>query len=153
MIGTPVACVVDASVGIKLVVTEALSAEAHALFAHLARDPGARFYVPDLFDIECANILWKQIQRAGYPVADAQLNLATLTALALQRLPVTGLATDALGIAARHGVTAYDACYVAASQRLGVPLITADSKLVARMAGSPHAVLALSGLTFPPPPP
>lgn len=70
MIHPPVACVVDASVGIKLVITEALSNEAHARFARLAGDPAARFYVPDLFDIECANTLWKQVQRSGYPVAD-----------------------------------------------------------------------------------
>jgi predicted nucleic acid-binding protein len=152
MIATPVACVVDASVGIKLVITEALSGEAHALFAHLARDPAARFYVPDLFDIECANILWKQVQRSGYPLVDAQLNLATLAALALQRLPVTALATDALAVAASHAISAYDACYVAASWRQGVPLITADSKLVARMAGTPYTVLFLGGLTIPPPP-
>ena len=57
MISTPIACVVDASVAIKLVITEPLSNEAHALFAHLARDPAARFFVPDLFDVECANIL------------------------------------------------------------------------------------------------
>lgn len=153
MIHTPVACVVDASVGIKLVITEALSNEAHALFAHLARDPAARFYVPDLFDIECANILWKQIQRSGYPLADAQLNLATLTALALQRLPVTSLATDALVIAANYGISAYDASYVAAARRLGVPLISADTKLVAKMAATPAVVLDLGSLTIPPPPP
>ena len=33
MMATPVSCVVDASVGIKLVINEGLSAEAHALFA------------------------------------------------------------------------------------------------------------------------
>jgi predicted nucleic acid-binding protein len=130
-----------------------LSSEAHALFAHLAHDPAARFYVPDLFYIECANILWKQIQRFGYPLLDAQLNLTTLTALALQRLSVITLATDALTIAASHSISAYDACYVAASQRQGVPLITADAKLVAKMAGTPHAVLFLGSLAIPPPPP
>ena len=153
MITTPVACVVDASVGIKLVLTEALSSQAHALFDHLARDPAARFYVPDLFDIECANILWKHIQRSRYPIADAQLNLATLSALALQRLSVSTLATDALAVAASHGISAYDACYVAAAQRLGVPLITADSRLVAKLAGTPFAVLDLGNTTIPPPPP
>jgi predicted nucleic acid-binding protein len=63
MITTPVACVVDASVGIKLVIPEALSGEAHALFAHLASDSASRFYVPDRFDLECANVLWKHVQR------------------------------------------------------------------------------------------
>ena len=153
MIATPISCVVDASVGIKLVITEALSGQAHALFAHLASDPAARFYVPDLFDIECANILWKQIQRSGYPLADAQLNLATLTALALQRLPVTALVTETLVIAADLGISAYDACYIAASWRLGVPLVTADSKLVAKMAGTPYVALDLGNLTIPPHPP
>jgi predicted nucleic acid-binding protein len=33
-------------------------------------------------------------------------------------------------------VTAYDACYVALAARLGVPLVTADQKLVQRLAGT-----------------
>jgi predicted nucleic acid-binding protein len=153
MIAVPVACVVDASVGIKMVVTEVLSAEAHALFAHLARDPAARFAVPELFDIECANILWKLVQRAALPPADAQQHLADLLALRLQRLSVTSLTADALRIATGHGITAYDACYVAASEHLGVPLVTADTRLVNRLAGTPFAVLDLAGLSIPPPPP
>lgn len=153
MISTPVACVVDTSVGIKLVITEAMSSEAHALFAHLARDPACRFFVPDLFDIECANILWKHIQRSGYPPLDAQLNLATLTALGLQRIAMTTLATEALELAIAHTISAYDACYVAAARRLGLPLITADSKLVTKMAGTAGQVLDLSSLSIPPPPP
>jgi predicted nucleic acid-binding protein len=152
MIATPVACVVDASVGIKLVIAEALSGEAHALFAHLAHDPAARFYVPDLFDIECANILWKQVRRAGYALTNAERNLADLLALAMQRLPVSGLATKALAIAALHGISAYDACYVAASDQLGVPLITADTRLVNTLAGSSYSVMSLGGLTIPPAP-
>jgi predicted nucleic acid-binding protein len=152
MITVPVACVVDASVGIKLVVTEALSAEAHTLFAHLARDPSARFVVPDLFDIECANILWKQILRFGYPPATARLNLATLLALGFQRVPVTALADEALAIAASHGISAYDACYVAAAHRAGLPLITADSRLVTKLIGSPYTALDLAHLTIPPAP-
>lgn len=152
MITIPVACVVDASVGIKLVITESLSNEAHALFAHLARDPAARFFTPDLFDLECANLLWKHVQRSGYPPADAQLNLATLLALALQRIPATSLATDALALAIAHGITAYDASYVAAAHRLGVPLITADTKLVAKMAGTIFQVLDLRQVSIPSPP-
>jgi len=144
--------VLDASVGIKLVIKEALSSEAHALFAHLARDPAARFCVPDLFYVECANILWKQIQRSGYPLADAQRSLTILAALALQSIPVTTLVNDALTIAADQGMSAYDACYVAASQRLGTPLITADSKLVAKLTGTPFTVLDLGALQIPPPP-
>jgi predicted nucleic acid-binding protein len=152
MIATPVSCVVDASVGIKLVITEALSAEAHALFGHLAGDPAVRFSVPDLFDIECANILWKQVQRSGLALADAERDLADLLALAMQRLPVSALAVEALAIAARHGLSAYDASYVAAAHRLGVPLVTADTRLVNKLAATPYAVLHLGSLTIPPVP-
>lgn len=153
MISTPVSCVVDASVAIKLVISEALSPQAHALFAHLAHDPAARFIVPELFYLECANILWKHVQRSGYPLADAQISLSTLSALALQRLPYPSLAADALSIAGNHGISVYDACYVATAHHAAVPTITADSKLVKRMAGTPYIVLDLSTLTIPPVPP
>src|SRR5258708_401200 len=112
MIAPPVACVVDASVAIKLVITEPLSTQAHALFAHLATDPAARFVVPELFYIECANVLWKHVQHSGYPLTDAHLSLSTLSALALQRIAMPSLAADALGIAGNHRITVYDACYV-----------------------------------------
>jgi predicted nucleic acid-binding protein len=82
-------------------------------------------------------------------LADAQLSLATLTALGLYRLPVTTLAGDALAIVVAHGISAYDAGYVAVAHRLGVPLITADSKLAAKMAGSPYPVLDLGSLSIP----
>ena len=153
MMATPVSCVVDASVGIKLVINEGLSAEAHALFAHLAQDPAARFFVPELFYLECANILWKHTQRSGYPLADAQLNLSTLSALALQRFSILSLPADSLTIAANHAITVYDACYVATAKHFGVPLVTADTKLVTKMTGSPFTVLFLGSLTIPTPPP
>jgi predicted nucleic acid-binding protein len=153
MIPTPVACVLDASVGIKLVLNEALSTEAHALAAHLAQDPAAQFHVPDFFDMECANVLWKHVQRSGYPLSEAQRSLATLLSLAFQRMPVTALAGDALTIAASFGISAYDACYIAASRRLGLPLVTADPRLVARMANSSYVVLDLGTTAIPSPPP
>jgi len=48
----PPDCVVDASVGIKLLLVEPLSDAAHAHFSGLAADPPAQLYVPDLFYIE-----------------------------------------------------------------------------------------------------
>ena len=85
--------VVDASVGIKLFVAEELSEVADTLFARLAAQPPTRLYVPDLFYIECANILWKYVQRFGYPVENARQDVADLTALSL----VTVSTADLLG--------------------------------------------------------
>ena len=47
--------------------------------------------------------------------------------------PSSGLAARAVEIAAQVGITGYDAVYVALAEVRGVPLLTADSKLAARM--------------------
>jgi hypothetical protein len=51
--------VLDASVGIKLFIDEEFSDKVQRLFSGLAEDPEAEIYVPDLYYIECANILLK----------------------------------------------------------------------------------------------
>ena len=129
-------CVVDASVGIKLFVIEPFSDHADALFDYLTADPPARFYVPDLFFIECTNILWKYVRRFGYPLESARRDIADLTGLPLHTISTRELADEALEIAVAHGITAYDAVYVALACRLSLPLVTADEALVHRLAGT-----------------
>jgi predicted nucleic acid-binding protein len=150
MIAAPVACVIDASVAVNLVITETHSRLAHSLFAHLTADPSAQFHVPDLFYAECANILWKYSQHFGYPIEDARLNLAALSALTLQSVPLRTLVKRALDVGAQYAISAYDGCYVACAEMLGVPLITADQKLVNKLAASPYAALWLGTLVVPP---
>jgi predicted nucleic acid-binding protein len=57
----------------------------------------------------------------------------------------------ALSIAVSYDITAYDACYIALAQRLGIPLITADQKLQAKMAGTAYAVTWLGAWSPPGP--
>lgn len=145
-----VRCVVDASVGIKLFVAEVLSDRADALFLHLAADPPAQIFVPDLFYIECANILWKHTRRSGYPVEQARKALGDLSVLALKAVPTTELMTEALEIAVQEAITAYDACYVALARRLGGPLVTADEKLVRALPTASYDVHWLGDFPIPP---
>ena len=149
MTGAPFDCVVDASVGIKLFLVEPLSDEAHALFAHLAVDPPARFHVPDLFYIECTNDLWKYVRRLGLVEEDALLYIEQLGQLALRSRPTAELAADALDIALKYDITAYDAAYVALSARLGVPLFTADKRLIRALAGAPFDVRWMGAIAMP----
>ena len=131
--------VVDASVAIKLFIKEPLSDQAESLFSILEAAPAA-LYVPDLFFIECTNILWKHIKRFGYPEGKAHEDLAALKALSLHRFATTDLMEDALGIAVAHDITAYDGCYVALGKQLKIPVVSADEKLVRKMADTVHVV-------------
>ena len=83
--------VVDASVGIKLFLQEEYSEAVEALF-----NADARLLVPDLFHIECANILWKRVMRGLYPLQSARENIADLYALHLPSTPTAELMTRAL---------------------------------------------------------
>jgi predicted nucleic acid-binding protein len=129
MTDMPLRYVVDASVGIKLFVDEEFSEQAHALFSHLAADPPAELYVPDLFYIECANILLKYVRRFGRPLEDSQADLADLNLLALKPTSTADLMEDALLFADKAKLTAYDACYAVLAQKLDIPLVTADKPL------------------------
>ena len=152
MISVPVDCVVDASVGIKLVVVEMDSAQASLLFNHLTRDPTATFRVPDLFFAECANVLRTRARRGDFSTRDAMAKLRSLRALALQIEASSNLIEDALDLALTHDLTVYDAIYAALSIQNGSPLITADDKLFRKLACSPCSALLLSGQTIPSPP-
>lgn len=125
----PLRYVVDASVGIKLFVEEEFSERANALFSHLASEPHADLYVPDLFYIECTNILLKYTRRFGRSLKDSQADVADLKLLALKVTSTADLMEDALLLASSTNLTAYDACYAVLAQKLEIPLITADEPL------------------------
>jgi predicted nucleic acid-binding protein len=128
--------VVDASVGIKLVVPEDLSSKAELVFAQLEEDPPIHLYVPDLFYPECANILWKYVRRFAYPAEKAHAGLETICALDLRAVESSQLLGAVLDLALTLGITAYDATYAALAMWLGISLLTADEKLIRKLAGS-----------------
>jgi predicted nucleic acid-binding protein len=121
--------VVDASVGIKLFVDEPLSERAQALFNKLTEDPPAELYVPDLFYIECANILLKYMRRFGRSLKDSQADLADLNTLSLKTVSTAELMEDALLLASEKNLTAYDACYAVLARQMNINLITADKPM------------------------
>ena len=122
-------CVLDASVGIKLFVEEEFSDKVQQLFAKLADDPQAEIHVPDLFYVECANILLKYTRRFDRPLEDSLADLRDLNELALTITSTTELIEDALKLADEKKLTAYDACYAVLAQKLDLPLVTADAPL------------------------
>ncbi len=124
----------DAGVAIKLVLVEALSDRADALFDHLTDAEPPRFYVPDLFFVECADILWKHVHFFRYSDGAARQDLADLISLPFRVVSTAELASDALTIAIAEGITTCAAVYVALAQRLSLPVVTADQTLARRLA-------------------
>lgn len=126
--------VLDASVGIKLFVDEPDSDKAAHLLARLAADPAAEIYVPDLFYIECANILLKYTRRFNRRLEDALADIQALAGLTLQNTPTAELSQAALQLASQTTLSAYDACYAVLAQKLEIPLVTADERLAGMIA-------------------
>lgn len=137
-------CVVDASVVAKLFMPGS-GEQAATLFLHLAH-PDSAFHVPDLLYIEVTNVLWKLTRFGHYSMRDAEASVANLNQLTLCVHPMSELNVDALKLAARHGISAYDASYAALAIRQGVPFITADDKLLHALAHAPCDARRLSDL-------
>lgn len=132
----PVPAVVDASVAVKIFVPEELSREAHSVFAAFTSEDEAELLVPELFFSECANVFWKWVQRWQYPAEKAREHLHDLIGIGLTVISNQVVAPDALDLALKHRITVYDGCYVALALQSGIPLITADRKLVNQLSGA-----------------
>ena len=135
--------IIDASVGVKAFVVEDDSDIAIHLFDQLVADPPAQLYVPDLFYIECTNVLWKYVRRFDYPEENARQDVIDLRALALISVSIDDLIESALDLALKYEITAYDASYAALADHLSLPLITADTALLRKLADSSITVFEL----------
>jgi predicted nucleic acid-binding protein len=141
----PARCIVDASVLIKVVVTEPESHLARALLKGALLDARA---VPDLAYVECASILATGVRSGTFTPDQARARYVDLLALSLTVHPTTPLVDAALGLAITHAISVYDAVYVALADAMSVPLVTADVGLV-RSIGNADRVGLLADYALP----
>ena len=113
--------VVDASAAVEYLLQTRLGVRAAALLDH------ADLAAPELLDAEVLAVLRREVlagrlreQRAGEALAD-------LRVWGVERVSHVALLDAAWAL--RGHVTAYDALYVAAAQRCGAALVTADGPL------------------------
>ncbi|MGA3023478.1 MAG: type II toxin-antitoxin system VapC family toxin [Bryobacteraceae bacterium] len=116
------AAVVDASVGVKWVVNETGSDLARSLSQ-------TSLHAPDLFPIECGNILWKKVRLRDLTRRNAMECLDTLLQAPVAIVPTQELMPQALDLAfdLQHPVS--DCVYLALALLRGIPLVTADERL------------------------
>jgi predicted nucleic acid-binding protein len=139
--------VLDASVVVALALEEGEGAVARRLILEMVT-AGARSCVPSFFDVECASALLRAARRARLSTAQAAERLLDILVLPLDRVCSATTVLDGLLIAQEHGLSAYDAVYVALSAETGLPLVTADARLVRALAGSPHDVILLDDVVL-----
>ena len=135
-------CVLDSSVALAVSLEEPNGASAARFIATQALGR-VRLVAPPLFDMECASGFVKAVRRGRLAAETCAAALVSTIQLPVERLQSPGAVFDALGLALRYGISAYDAVYVALAAEERLPLVTADARLLRALAGSPHAVLHL----------
>ena len=121
---------IDASIAIKWVIDESGTAEALAL-----RDRGS-LIAPDLLVPECANILWKKVQRGELSSNEALLAARLLQGADIELLPSRGLLEAATRIAMECEHPAYDCLYLALAIKHDCPFVTADTAFIRKLGQS-----------------
>jgi len=126
---------IDASIAIKWVIEEAGTKEA------LALRNNAKLIAPDLLISECANILWKKVQRKELQKNEALLAARLLQGAEIELVPTRSLleATTQLAIELAH--PAYHCAYLALAMERGCRFITADDRLLRKIAESRRKLL------------
>ena len=125
--------VIDASVAFKWLIPDAAEDDVAAAKALLVEHMEGRveIAVPALLYYEVANILL--FGRSRPPVDEAAEALSDLFSIPLTIAGPTPQGADAaLRLASRHGLSYYDASYVALAEELDCVLITADQRLAHR---------------------
>lgn len=138
------ACVVDASVALKLLVEEEGSQVALTLL------DGPALLAPELIHVEVASALWRMARTGRLSEADAADALALFQRLPLRRR--TGdaaLAPRALRLARLLDHPVCDCLYLALAMEAAAPVVTADRRFAAaaaRDAASAPLVVHLGSL-------
>lgn len=125
--------VVDASVAVKWFGIEELHETAKSL--------PARFdlVAPDLLFSEVGNALWRKAATDFIPHVQAERALEALEGLDLTVVESPPLARRALAIALELRHPIYDCIYLACAEQIGALLVTADDRLLRRVAVSSFA--------------
>ena len=122
--------VIDASIAVKWVVEEDGTAEA------LVLRQKAKLTAPDLMIPECANILWKKVQRNELSQAEALLAARLLQGAEIELLPMRFLLEAATRISIELDHPAYDCVYLALAAETDCRFVTADQRLLRKLQAS-----------------
>jgi len=119
--------VIDASIAVKWVVEEDGTPEA------LALRQKAKLIAPELLIAECANILWKKVQRGELLKEEALLAARLLQGAEIELLPTRSLLEAATRMSIEIEHPAYDCLYLALAVDRKCQLVSADERLLRKL--------------------
>jgi predicted nucleic acid-binding protein len=119
--------VIDASIAVKWVVEEVGTQQALALRKQ------ARLIAPELLVAECANILWKKVQRDELTRQEALLAARLLQASEVELQPMRAVLEAATRIAIELDHPAYDCLYLALAVENECRFVTADERFLRKL--------------------
>jgi predicted nucleic acid-binding protein len=118
--------VLDSSVALAFLLDEESSPAIRATVRRWVHR-GERFAVPSLFWLEVVNVLGRVRRLPGKVVIEGVFHLEDLGIATVEPDRVQLMLT--IGRVERHGLTAYDASYLALAHSLSAPLATIDRRL------------------------
>lgn len=121
--------VIDSTVAVKWLFEEPGSAEARRLL-----DRGEVLVGPDLLAVEFTNVAWKLARTGKATPSHAEMAVAILPTVIAHFHSSLALTGEALALGRRLDHPVYDCVYLALARSLGAKLVTADRRLVARLA-------------------
>ena len=127
--------VIDASIAVKWVVDEHGTPEALALRQR------AKLIAPELLVAECANILWKKVQRDELLKEEALLAARLLQRAEIELRPMRSLFETATRISIEINHPAYDCVYLALAGASKCQFVTADHRFLHKLHQGRHRTL------------
>lgn len=121
--------VIDASVAVKWVIGESGADQALRLRGHAVS-------APELLIAECANIVWKKVRLGELTEAEASLAIGLLARSEIELVPMRSLVRRAVELSIMLDHSAYDCMYLAHAEEADCPFVTADTRLLRRLAAA-----------------
>lgn len=123
--------IVDASVAVKWVLDEPGDQEARAIV-----ETGEALIAPELVVAEVANAAWRRFAGGQIPLSQAMLINVEVPRVFSELVALAPLRGRALAIAAELRHPVYDCFYLALAEVEQATLVTADRRLIGRLAGT-----------------
>jgi predicted nucleic acid-binding protein len=133
--------VIDASVAIKWVIDERGSEQALKLRRHAVA-------APDLLISECANIVWKKVRLGELTGPEATMAIRLLVRADIELVPARQLASRAVEWAILLDHSAYDCMYLTLAEATTRPFVTADARLLRKLAAERTAARSVAAVAL-----